>query len=71
MKTVITYDERYPESWKVQTYGNAMGSRLEDLYLEVETQIANDNTFYTDSNGWLTMERKLFHHEDYEAHFSK
>lgn len=47
-----------------------MGSRLEDLYLEVETSIANEDKFYMDSNGWLTMERKRFHHEDYEAHFS-
>ena len=25
----------------------------------------------TDSNGWLTVRRELFKHEDYSAHFDK
>ena len=35
------------------------------------TPIANEKKFYTDSNGWLVMERTLYHHEDYQAFFSK
>lgn len=36
----------------------------------MSSNIKNGDKFYTDSNGWLTMERQLFHHEDYKAHFS-
>ena len=70
MKTIITYDHRHASNWKVETFSNAGGAKLEDLYLEVTSEIDNKQTFYTDSNGWLTMERKLFHHEDYQAYFS-
>lgn len=44
---------------------------MEDLYFEVVTKINNNNKFVTDSNGWLTVTRQLFTHEDYKAFFSK
>ena len=59
-----------PNEWKVETLSAAEAPKLEDLYLEVATEIKNEKKFFTDSNGWLVMERTLFHHEDYSAHFS-
>jgi hypothetical protein len=43
---------------------------MQDLYFEVASSIDNKNKFVTDSNGWLTVTRELFKHEDYKAFFS-
>lgn len=69
MKTLITINKAQMNEWKVDTHSASEAYNLEDLYFEVETEIKNENKFFTDSNGWLVMKRELFHHEDYKAHF--
>ena len=71
MKTLVSIPVARPNEWKVETVTATEGYHLSDLYLEVITPINNQRRFYHDSNGWLTMERELFKHEDYEAYFSK
>lgn len=57
MKTVITIKNESPSEWKVETIQSAQNDDLKDIYLEVTSPIKNANKFYTDSNGWLVMER--------------
>lgn len=70
MKTLISIPHAAPNEWKVETVSAAEAGKLGDLYLEVSSSVANQNKFFTDSNGWLVMQRELFKHEDYEAYFS-
>lgn len=70
MKSIVTIDKQKPSKWKVQTLQAIGTKQLIDLYLEIVSGIANDNKFYTDSNGWLVMKRQLFKHEDYQAYYS-
>ena len=70
MKTLVSIPSLRPNEWKVETITATEGYHLSDLYFEVITPIKNEKRFVTDSNGWLTMNRELFKHEDYEAHFS-
>ena len=57
MKTLISINKDNIKEWKVETHSAAEAYYLEDLYLEVQTEIKNENKFYTDSNGWLVMKR--------------
>ena len=57
MKTLISINKDNIKEWKVETHSAAEAYHLEDLYLEVQTEIKNENKFYTDSNGWLVMKR--------------
>jgi hypothetical protein len=65
MKTLISIPKMRPNEWKVETISATEGYHLEDLYFEVITPINNNNKFVTDSNGWLTVDREMFKHEDY------
>lgn len=69
MKTLISIPEERRNEWKVETITATEGYHMEDLYFEVATPIDNKNRFVTDSNGWLTVDREMFKHEDYEAFF--
>lgn len=71
MKTLISIPRQRPNEWKVDTASATEGYHLSDLYFEVITPLRNENKFVTDSNGWLTVQRELFKHEDYQAYFSK
>ena len=71
MKTFISIPRDFPNQWTVDTITATEGYYLSDLYFEVVTPIDNKNQFITDSNGWVTVKRELFKHEDYEAFFSK
>jgi hypothetical protein len=71
MKTLISIPQKRPNEWKVETIAATEAYHLEDLYFEVITPINNNNKFVTDSNGWLTVDREMFKHEDYEAFFCK
>lgn len=58
MKTIITITKKKANEWKVETLSSAETGKLEDLYLEVQApHIESDKKFYTDSNGWLVMQR--------------
>lgn len=71
MLTVLTQQRSNLKSWQVDTHSAATGYKLADYFLVVDTPIKNGGTFFTDSNGWLVMRREMFHHDDYEAYFSK
>jgi hypothetical protein len=71
MKTLISVPASRPNEWKVETITATESYYLSDLYFEVITPIDNQGKFVTDSNGWLSVERQMFKHEDYEAHFPK
>lgn len=69
MKTLITFNNLDRQSFKVDTIYSSQLPQLSDYYLSIKTPIQNNKEFYTDSNGWLVVKRKLFYHEDYQAHF--
>jgi hypothetical protein len=70
MKTLISIPRSRPNEWKVETIAATEGYHLQDLYFEIASPIDNKNKFVTDSNGWLSVDREMFKHEDYEAFFS-
>ena len=58
MKTTITITNDNRKQLKVETFSAAEAPKLEDIYLEVSApHINNQKKFYTDSNGWLVMQR--------------
>lgn len=69
MKTFISIPKDRLTQWTVDTITATEGYYLSDLYFEVITPVNNKNQFVTDSNGWVTVKRELFKHEDYSAFF--
>ena len=65
MTTLISISKSMKNQWKVETITATGSYHLSDLYFEVITPIENKNKFVTDSNGWLTLKREMFKHEDY------
>lgn len=70
MKTIIETSYAAKGSWKVTTLSAAEAGALQDLYIEFSSNVKNEDKFYTDSNGWLVMSRKLNTREDFNAFFS-
>lgn len=69
MKTFISIPKDRLTQWTVDTITATEGYYLSDLYFEVISPVNNKNQFVTDSNGWVTVKRELFKHEDYSAFF--
>lgn len=69
MKTTIETSNVVKGSWKVTTLSAAEGGALQDLYAVFSANVKNDGKFFTDSNGWLVMGRKMFQREDFDPYF--